>query len=203
MSTRIAPANHVRFNVADVTPSTERLPSEDLKAALCRATETRVLICPNADREVIRDADFHPLIAAAAFAFKQHFPLALSPDMIWLTILQGIAQHMQNNPERLRNSLVQHQTKIELVVDPNLFSLPQNDPQMLAVANLFAEQIARHLHPARPSLFNAEFSTTSDADRIAASVVMMDAFQPYFDYVLCVICGIPGINQPRKGKGCE
>src|SRR5690349_19608503 len=114
----------VRFDVADVKPSTERLASVDLKSNLDRTAQAKVLVCPQATKEVVRDADFHPLIAAAAFAFKQHYPLVLSPDIIWLTVLQGVAQHIQNHAEALRTRLVHHQTKIELVVPTDLTSLP-------------------------------------------------------------------------------
>ena len=31
-----------------------------------------------------------------------HYPLTLSPDMLWAVILQGLAQHVKNNAERLR-----------------------------------------------------------------------------------------------------
>jgi len=183
----------VRFNVSDVEPSSERLASVDVKSNLDRTAEAKILVCPQAAKEVVRDADFHPLIAAAALAFKQHYPLVLSPDMIWLTVLQGVAQHIQNNAEALRTRLLHHQTKIELIVSTNLTSLPADEEQMLSVAKAFSDQIARHIPLDKRSLFQAEFSTTTDIERIAANVVLMEAFQPYFDYVFRVICGIPSV----------
>ena len=184
----------VRFNVADVKPSTERLASVDLKSNLDRTAQAKVLVCPQATKEVVRDADFHPLIAAAAFAFKQHYPLVLSPDIMWLTVLQGVAQHIQNHAEALRARLVHHQTKIELVVPTDLTSLPADEEQMLSLAKAFSDQIVRHIQPDKRSLLQAEFSTTTDVERIAANVVLMDAFQPYFDYVFSIICGIPSVT---------
>jgi hypothetical protein len=184
----------VRFNVADVKPSTDRLASVDLQSNLDRTAQAKVLVCPQATKKVVRDADFHPLIAAAAFAFKQHYPLVLSPDIIWLTVLQGVAQHIQNHAEALRTRLVHHQTKIELVVPTDLTSLPADGEQMLSLAKAFTDQIVRHIQPDKRSLFQAEFSTTTDVERIAANVVLMDAFQPYFDYVFSIICGIPSVT---------
>jgi len=34
----------------------------------------------------------HPLLGAVHVAFAEHRPLVLSPDALWLTILQGVAQ---------------------------------------------------------------------------------------------------------------
>lgn len=181
------------FEVADVTPATKALPEMAAKAALERTTRTRALICSNENGRVLQQGDFHPLIAAAYLAFSQHYPLVLSPDMIWLTLLQGVAQHVQNHAEALRQRLVFHETKIELVVDTNLASFPRNDQEMLYVAREFVSRIARHVPPAKQFLFEAEFSTTTDVDRIATSVALMDAFQPYFDYVMHCVCGIPSV----------
>lgn len=43
-------------------------------------------------------------------------------------------------------------------------------------------------------LMLCDFSTTSPVIRTASQVVMMDAFQQYFDYELSCICGIPSIT---------
>src|SRR5580765_7553249 len=131
----------VSFLVSDVIPSTERLPRISVRTALERTARSRIVICRNAEQEVVEGGDFHPLIAAAALAYKQHMPLALSPDMIWITILQGLAQHIANHSESLRPKLVAHQTKIELVVNTNLGRLPETDAQMLEVAQSFVELI--------------------------------------------------------------
>src|SRR5579863_4737307 len=92
----------IRFDVADVSPARDRLPEVSAKAALERTICTRALACGNSKLSVVEAADFHPLIAAAFLAFKQHYPLVLSPDMLWITVLQGVAQHIQNHSESLR-----------------------------------------------------------------------------------------------------
>src|SRR3990167_3003491 len=40
---------------------------------------------------------------AVYHAYFNHLPLKLSPDHIWLTILQGVAFHINNNSEVLRS----------------------------------------------------------------------------------------------------
>lgn len=186
--------NRVSFSISEVQPGKERLPEITVRAALERTGKTRLLTCPKAEDRVVEGGDFHPLIAAAAIAYKRHFPLVLSPDMIWLTILQGVAQHIANHPESLRTKLVAHDTKLELVVPTGLASLPDTDEAMMAVTTTFVELINTHIQPDKRFLLRTEFSTTTDVERIAGAIVVMDTFQPYFDYVFRLICGIPAVT---------
>jgi hypothetical protein len=194
METDILSPTHVSFPVADVTPGTQRLPETTLRAMFERTAHTHLLTCANPDQKIVDGGDFHPLIAAAAVAYKQHFPLALSADMLWLTILQGVAQHVANQPETFRSRLVSHQTKIELVVDPPLNGLPETNAQMLVPCNAFVAAISKHVPAEKRFLLNTEFSTTTDVERIAGSMVVMETFRPYFDYVFRIVCGIPSVT---------
>ncbi len=103
--------HHRQFQVDDVRPCYERLPGVSVGSALERNTKTKLLRCPDSARQVIANVDFHPLVAAAAFAYQKHYPLVLPPDIIWLTILQGVSQHIQNHSEQLRARLVQQRDK--------------------------------------------------------------------------------------------
>lgn len=47
-------------------------------------------------------------------AFFDHHPLILSPDIIWLTIAQGLAHHIDQNAETLRDKFVYHEGKKDL-----------------------------------------------------------------------------------------
>ena len=49
-------------------------------------------------------------------AYAEHRPLVLSPDMIWVLISQGFARYVNAHPEQLRDQLVNHSGKMDLVV---------------------------------------------------------------------------------------
>ncbi|HEY9785360.1 MAG TPA: DUF4419 domain-containing protein, partial [Candidatus Obscuribacterales bacterium] len=55
------------------------------------------------DAKVVVQMPFHGLIAAADMAFRQHYPLALTPDAFWATITQGLAMHVNADPEKWRS----------------------------------------------------------------------------------------------------
>src|SRR5690349_19138441 len=146
MPSQVIIPHQVRFSVAEVIPATNPLPTQALNVALAAAVRFPVVACDNPERPVVTDSDYHPLIAAAALAFKGHYPLVLSPDIMWITILQGVAQHIANHAKALRHRLVRHETKIELVVETNSGS-PITESQMLEAVSKFVEKIGKHVLP--------------------------------------------------------
>ena len=106
MSKEALTGNRICFPISDISPGTQRLPEMSVHVALERTARAKVVTCPNPGQKIVEAGDFHGLIAATAIAYKQHYPLVLCPDMIWLTVLQGLAQHVANHPESLRSRLV-------------------------------------------------------------------------------------------------
>jgi hypothetical protein len=45
---------------------------------------------------------YHGLAAAIFHAYNNHQHLILTPDDIWLTIAQGVSQHINYNAEKFR-----------------------------------------------------------------------------------------------------
>jgi hypothetical protein len=68
-------------------------------------------------------------IGAAIQAFKKHYPLEVKPIHFWLLIMQGIAEHVNKNPEELRTKWVDHEGQVELSIVRDDFVLgePGND----------------------------------------------------------------------------
>ncbi len=180
------------FQIADVEVGDKRLDDVSAQEALQKVARTRVVVCGNPNLRVVEEGNFQSLIAAAALAYKRHFPLILYPDAIWVTVLQGVAQHVSNYALTLRSQLVTNATKIELVV--NGLRLPQSDREMLEAVREFVAKIETHCVADKRFLLRTEFSGTNDAARIAGAVALMDMFQPYFDYVFAIICGIPSVT---------
>jgi hypothetical protein len=135
----------------------------------------------------------HPLLDAVHVAFAQHRPLALSPDAVWLTIAQGVAQHVKLHAEALRPRLVRHAGREELVVTWD-GDMPRDAGSWSAIVGKLRDAIAARVGDGRARLFECDFTTSGEIERVASQVVLMDAYSPYFDYVLQCICGIPAIT---------
>jgi len=136
----------------------------------------------------------NPLIAAAYKAFKDHYALTLAPDDIWLTFIQGLAGHVNIDPEKWRHHFVAHEGKKKLDVRRDGFSKGSSDNDWQGVFAEFSEQIATHIGEDKRDLLVADFTTTGPVEKIASEIVMMDALKAFFSYSCSTLCGIPQIT---------
>src|SRR5262249_6294224 len=93
---------------------------------------------------------------------------------------------------QLRARFVRHQSKAKITIERPDFILGQPNPWPEAFS-LFSDGIAAHVGKLR-DLVVADFSTTSPVERAASEVLLMDAFQGYFEYEMRAGCGIPQIT---------
>ena len=207
-SAATASSEPVTFAVENVTPASSRLhtckPLEAVQALLnagpaldvsipSNPMQGRVESCWSYTLDCVAKISHHPLLAAAHLAFSEHRPLVFSPDMIWVTIVQGFAQHVRLNPETHRAFLVRHEGKRELIVGrDDIYRRSPENPWAEVVAE-FAS-LLRHDVGELAERFVCDFSTTGPVERTVSEVVLLDVFQPYFAYELNCICGIPSVT---------
>jgi hypothetical protein len=183
----------VSFLVHAVKPETTALPTHKTQEALAALLGTTAEAVCDYTTDCLESVRIHPLIAAAHEAFSRHYPLVLSPDMIWVAILQGLAQHVKNNAEQLRDRFVSHSGRKALTVERDDFvpGSPEN-PWAEVVAELSA--MAQANLASDHAWLEADFSTTGLPERVASQVAILDALQPYFEYRVYCACGIPSIT---------
>jgi hypothetical protein len=179
----------ITFAVDDVKPAAERLATSPLRE---RYAAKAIAHGGDPELAVIDHRDTHPLLAAVGIAFAQHRPLVLSPDAVWLTIAQGVAQHVRMNASALRGRLVRHDGKQRLTIQRS--SLPRDPAEWASAIGSLRELLAGEIGDGRARVFECDFSTSSDVDRVASQVVLLDAYSPYFSYWMQCICGIPSIT---------
>jgi len=125
----------------------------------------------------------------ACRAYAYHHPFVLSPDMIWLLIEQGFANHINNNSEAMRHLFVRHQGKADLVIRRSLVNNTGDWEDLFAT---FAKQIGRQTKPELVELLTADFSTTTSVSRAVSQITIMEATKSYFNYIVSSpLCGIP------------
>ncbi len=144
------------------------------------------------DARLVAATDVCALAQAAHDAFYGHHPLILSPDAVWFCIARGFARHINLHAEALRSRFVRHSEKAKIVIQRPDFVLGQTNPWPEAFAE-FSAGIAAHVGKLR-DLVVADFSTTGPVERAASEVLLMDAFQAYFEYEMHCGCGIPTIT---------
>lgn len=110
---------------------------------------------------------------------------------MWLTIAQGVAQHIRLNREEVGERLALPKTRARLVVESLTVPSGDNDVKRLTkeMIQLLSEKVAGTAY----EQLRCSFSTSDENARIAGDIIFLDSFSPYFDYVMNCICGIPTI----------
>lgn len=138
---------------------------------------------------------YHSFFSGMYQAYADHRPFVLSPDMIWLLISQGFARHVNANAENVRHHFVDFSGKLSLVVATDKITLENPDSPWEEVFPEFRNQMALHTGNDLMELLSANFSTTTPTTRIASEITIMEAMEPYFEFiVIYVVCGIPEIT---------
>lgn len=134
-----------------------------------------------------------PFFKGMIEAFADHRSVVLSPDVVWLLICQGFAHHVNYNPEQLRDLFVDHEGKIDLVVESKKNFLIET-AHWDSIVNGFAQQIKENTKGEIADVITAEFSTTGVNEHMASQIVLMETVKAYFEYIVMYgVCGIPSV----------
>lgn len=182
------------FRVDEVERCSERLPLVNARLQFEKRLSRPLLAFAHDEAsDVVSESARieHGLVHAVYLAFSQHRPLVLTPDVIWVTLAQGFAHHVNNHAQALRSRIVPHKGKVTLDAITWELSSPED---WAAVIQQWSMGIQEHIPAELSELMLCNFTTTTPIIRTASQVVMMDAFQQYFDYHVYCICGIPTIT---------
>lgn len=132
------------------------------------------------------------LISAIMTAYSTHCNLVISPDDVWLTVLAQFCAYVNKNAEGLRNRIVDHEGKKELVVY-SVGTLRSADYQRMIrdLLGLIRQNIKS---PELADWFRPGFSTTTERDEVCAAATAMASLQAYFEYTMGLCCGIPSVT---------
>ncbi len=142
----------------------------------------------------------HAVVEALHYSYAQHRPIEISPDIVWLMICQAVAQHVNLHAEELRSILVQHEGKDTIRIRRDDFVKASVDNRWHEVFPAFADSIKTRVNPDFFNLFDTEFSTTGQSEKIAFQITMMSTVSNYFDYWTNTECGIPFVKLTGKVK---
>jgi hypothetical protein len=157
----------------------------------------KVVKCSPCDTEapVVEMVSNPNLLAHAVYtAFYEHYPLRLSPSVIWITILHGFCRFVYCEPEPFRFSFVKHQGKkeLELFLPEFMYGSPEND--WARAVKLMGDKIETEVGSNIRDLTQCTFSTASETDYSACQFMLMNLCQSYFKYTMRAGCGIPYIE---------
>ena len=136
------------------------------------------------------------LIQGLILAYKNHYPITITPDMIWLLIEQGFVRYMKKYKDKVRENFVNFSGKKELKIEKvGLTPTTAKEENWQGIIDEFVQQIEENVGKEIIDNLKSDFSTTSSQTKIASKITIMSAFKEYFSYKLRMLaCGISSIS---------
>jgi hypothetical protein len=197
------PRPGVTFAVDLVEPTDKPTPVSEARGLVAQRLARTIIHADLGAEELItwRDVDrvgpardSNAFADAVHLAFSHHRPLIISPDVMWLTIAQGIAIHVHHHAEELREQLVPFAGKRSLQIDRGRLASELGRGEWAEAIGEFAALVESTSNSdALPDMV-ARFSTTTPAARVASQVCLLDALSSYYDLQMRCICGFPQIT---------
>ena len=135
------------------------------------------------------------LIYGLAFAYNNHFPINVSPDMIWILILQGYSRFMDKYSELVREKYVNFEGKktIFLYLFGKTIDMATEEDWSRLLYEC-TEKISDFIGKEAILNLQSDFSTTNEATLLVSQTSIMSAMKNYFVYKgICGSCGISKI----------
>ncbi|KAL1610606.1 hypothetical protein SLS60_002276 [Paraconiothyrium brasiliense] len=121
-------------------------------------------------------------------AYRMHNHVALRPEDVWFSILTQFNFYVNAHAEQLREHFVDHAGKKVLSIEQNVMNFPAFLSEM---TNLLHDNIK---DPNLRDWIMPNFTTTTETDKVTASIIMMGTLHKYFVFFGSIICGIPSVT---------
>ncbi|KAJ3424002.1 hypothetical protein M0812_29634 [Anaeramoeba flamelloides] len=149
------------------------------------------------NQEVITREDFQPnnhFIWLLHLSFCDHLPLVLTPDDIWLTLLQGFSIHINKHSAKYRSRFMQGAEKETIRVRHDGLVKGSTSSPWHEVFPMFSKELKSRIGEKNFGALVTSFSTTTPVIENAYTIMLMDIVKSYFDYRARTMCGIPEIR---------
>lgn len=136
----------------------------------------------------------NPFILSLHISFAYDLPITITPDILWIVITQGFAQHINKNAEKYPKSFVDFKGKKEITIVRNEFFSDITTNDWSTIFPEFTEKISKIIGDDKTQLVVQDFTTTNIYSKMAMQTVLMGTLQNYFEYTVLTRCGIPEFN---------
>ena len=133
-------------------------------------------------------------VYSCIYAYNNHHKLSIRPDDVWISILTQFSFYVNAYAEDLRDKIVSHKNKKDLIV-------VDNGPKTIDTLNyeILIKKLTEKIHEnikddTIRDWIIPNFSTTTENDKMVASTLMMAIMQNYFNYGMCDLCGLPEVT---------
>ena len=169
------------------------------KSAILSNSSTKIYCCSsNLSDKLIEGTDFNPVLKGYYKAYVNHCPICITPDILWMLIIQGFSRHVDQNSEKLRNKFVNFEGKKTLISEvtymfPTIEEITKEAWEK--TFEYYVEKIRENVGGLIINLLTPCFTTSTSTIQNSAQIAIMSSFKSYFNYVaLYGGCGFPYIK---------
>ena len=156
------------------------------------ASQSKIIANSFGDRQIVGEYGYNPFFFGLCEAYANHRPVVLSPDVIWILISQGFANHINSNSRHFRNQIVDFDDRKELEIEVG------GEPEKTDWYNVFESFYSGLSQDVKDNLAETllcDFSTSTKVDRLVSQATIMETVESYYDFiVIYLVCGIPSIT---------
>ena len=180
---------------------------EDYESAKALSMEKKIYHCSSKLDEAIYVSGLqgHPILEGYYQSYAKHIPVTVSPDILWMLIVQGFSRHIDQNAEKLRNKFVDFDGQKTLIVNGDEWTIEEITREgWESTFAAFVELIKRNAGDSMVKIITPTFSTTTPTIQVSSQIAIMSCFKNYFKYIrLYGGCGFPYINLQGTLKDYE
>ena len=186
--------SQVTFKVDDVEPAIKPIQTDTISKIAQELLERKIAFVDNSEyKDEIIYSYKNPLIGAIYYAYADHRPLVLTPDVIWYQISQNLALHLDKNIDKYGNKILKEGHDTELYVR-NDAMLDLTSESWSQTVNELSRQIKSNCKTSAYNYFVEEYTTTVPSITTAYQLNLMYAFKKKISYAGGSGCGIPEIT---------
>lgn len=185
--------NSITFHI-ETLERPENLVEEKLFSEIAQTFSNKIEYLPNPDEKLI-SGGYHAFLHGLYLAYSEHRPFTLSPDMIWLLVLQGISNHVNYEHKSGNNLFPQLKEPRTITIRNDNIKLGNPDNPWHETTSALSNEVEKIVGSDIISDLRTDFSTTNIASKVANEITILDTFKPYFTYAIYAsICGIPELK---------
>ena len=182
----------IKIEISDVKEATDLIKDSTFDYAVNRLSNNKIEYYTLEWRNSrILPTFMHPFVASLHYGFAQHRPVVISPDMVWLMILQGFSKHVQLKHDSLKTSIININATKDINIQRNDYILGSFDNDWASGINEIIHKLKKETNTEVDFLFNTKFSTTKPKELLAFQITLMKSLDQYFNYTVQTFCGIP------------
>jgi len=138
--------------------------------------------------------NINKFVLAVHEAYDKHIPIEISPDAIWLLIMQGFSIIVNCDPEKYRDDFVKFNDVRVCEMRHDEFVLNSKTNNWAVIVPEIEKFIKDNTSIDIYNCLAADFTTTNSYSHTASLASLCSTTNPYFDYKLTSNCAIPAFK---------